>query len=176
MLSPEQAYAAYLQLEGPRTLEKLRQKLSEDGVEVPTLRWCQKWCARDKWRDRAKEHDRQVELRTSEKIVEAKAERRLELHEEYENAGVATVRKIGAVIDQIEIEDIGQLERLASIAVSLGAVAVDMRRGHPAPTIPGFAGPFTAAQITNGLGTDTVLEVIDQMFEEIEALPPPEGA
>ncbi len=176
MLSPEQAYAAYLQLEGPRTLEKLRQKLSEDGVEVPTLRWCQKWCARDKWRDRAKEHDRQVELRTSEKIVEAKAERRLELHEEYENAGVATVRKIGAVIDQIEIEDIGQLEMLTNIAVSLGVVASDMRRGQAAPMLAGFAGTFTAAQITAGIDTETVLQVIDDMFEEMEALPPPEGA
>ncbi len=80
MLSPEQAYAAYLQLDGPRTLEGLRQKLAEDGEEVPTLRWCQKWSARDKWRDRAKEHDRQVELKTSEMIVEAKAETRVELY------------------------------------------------------------------------------------------------
>jgi hypothetical protein len=42
--------------------------------------------------------------------------------------------------------------------------------------LPGFAGPFTAAQITNGLDTETVLRVIDDMFEEMEALPPPEGA
>ncbi len=176
MITHEQAFAIYLQIEGPRTLEGLRQKLIDDGTDPPTLHWFQKWSAKDKWRDRAKEHDRQVELRASEKIVEAKAKKHLELYEEYENAGVKAVRKIGKVIDQIEIEDIGQLEMLANIAVSLGAVAVDMRRGHPAPTIPGFAGPFTAAQITAGIDTETVLQVIDDMFEEMEALPPPEGA
>ncbi len=74
MITREQAFAAYLQLEGPRTLEGLRKKLAEEGVEVPTLRWCQKWCAKDRWRDRAKEHDRQVELKTSELSVETKAQ------------------------------------------------------------------------------------------------------
>ncbi len=77
MLSPEQGFTAYLQLEGPRTLERLRQKLIDDGTDPPSLHWFQKWSAKDKWRDRAREHDRQVELKTSEMIVEAKAETRV---------------------------------------------------------------------------------------------------
>ena len=48
MMTHEQAFAAYLQLEGPRTLETLRQKLIDDGADPPTLHWFQKWGAKSR--------------------------------------------------------------------------------------------------------------------------------
>ncbi len=170
MMTPEQAYAAYLQLDGPRTLEKLRQKLAEEGVEVPTLRWLQKWCARDHWRDRAKEHDRQVELRASEKIVEAKAETRVELSELAEEAaarGFAGLAEILSTWRPTKGEDI---ERMAAITAALADSSEVLKREGLRGALPILEGPFTAAQIAaNGGG---IFELVKDHF-----LPPPdEGA
>ena len=168
MLSPEQAYAAYLQLDGPRTLEKLRQKLSEDGVEVPTLRWCQKWSARDKWRDRAKEHDRQVELRASEKIVEAKAETRVELYEASERAALAAFECVGKLLDGYTPQDVGEAEKITAMGISMAEATVGLKReGLPAGGPVGYpmvGGPFEA-------GGGGIFELVKDHF-----LPPPEGA
>lgn len=164
MLSPDHAYTIYLQLEAPRTLEKLRQKLSEDGVEVPTLRWCQKWCAKDRWRDRAKEHDRQVELRTSEMIVSAKAETRVELSEQAEKAaavGFVALAEILATWKPTEGEDI---ERMAAITTALANSSSALKQDGLRGALPILEGPFAA----NGGG---IFELVKDHF-----LPPPEGA
>ncbi len=118
MITREQAFAAYLQLEGPRTLERLRQNLIDDGADAPSLHWFQKWCGKDRWRDRAKEHDRQVELRTSEMIVSAKAETRIELSEQAEKAaavGFVALAEILATWRPTKAEDI---ERMAAIPLT----------------------------------------------------------
>ena len=168
MLSPDQAYTIYLQLEAPRTLEKLRLKLAEDGAEVPTLRWCQKWCARDKWRDRAAEHDRQVELRASEKIVEAKAETRVKLSELAEEAaaeGFAGLAEILATWRPTKGEDI---ERMAAITTALANSSSALKQDGLRGALPILEGPFTAAQIA---GEGSIFELVKDHF-----LPPPEGA
>ncbi len=169
MLSPEQAYAAYLQLDGPRTLEKLRQKLSEDGVEVPTLRWCQKWCARDKWRDRAKEHDRQVELRTSELIVAGKAEKRADFGAAIEEAGEKICKRLGRLADTCD--DIELLIKAVSVLAEAYAAIKSTGRTEEAS---GLLGPYTAGEIANG--HDPLLEALDLAVSQMPELPPPEGA
>ena len=169
MLSPEQAYAAYLQLDGPRTLEKLRQKLSEDGVEVPTLRWCQKWSARDKWRDRAKEHDRQVELKTSEMIVEAKAETRVELYEASERAALAAFECVGKLLDGYTPQDVGEAEKITAMGIGMAEASVGLKREGLSGAPPIIEGPFAAAQIAGDGGG--IFELVKDHF-----LPPPEGA
>ncbi len=165
MMTHEQAFAAYLQLEGPRTLEKLRQRLSEDGVEVPTLRWLQKWSAKDKWRDRAAEHDRQVELRTSEMIVSAKAETRVELSEQAEKAaavGFVALAEILATWRPTKAEDI---ERMAAITTALANSSSALKQDGLRGALPILEGPFAA----NGGG---IFELVKDHF-----LPPPdEGA
>ncbi len=169
MLSPEQAYAAYLQLDGPRTLEGLRQKLAEDGEEVPTLRWCQKWSARDKWRDRAKEHDRQVELRASEKIVEAKAETRVELYEASERAALAAFECVGKLLDGYTPQDVSEAEKITAMGICMAEATVGLKREGLSGGLPIIEGPFTAAQIA-GDG-DGIFELVKDHF-----LPPPESA
>jgi hypothetical protein len=169
MLSPDHAYTIYLQLEAPRTLEKLRLKLAEDGAEVPTLRWCQKWSARDKWRDRAKEHDRQVELRASEMIVEAKAETRVELSELAEKAaakGFAALAEILATWRPTKGEDI---ERMAAITTALANCSSALKQDGLRGALRILEGPLTAAQIAAGGGG--VWDLVKDHF-----LPPPEGA
>ena len=169
MLSPEQGYTAYLQLDGPRTLEKLRQKLSEDGVEVPTLRWCQKWCARDKWRDRAKEHDRQVELRTSEKIAEAVATKRADFGTAIDEAGIATCQQLGELADTCN--DIDQLIKAVSVLADASAAIKSTGRTEEASTL---LGPYTVGEIANG--HDPLLEALDLAVSQMPELPPPEDA
>ncbi len=169
MLSPEQAYAAYLQLDGPRTLEKLRQRLSEDGVEVPTLRWCQKWCARDKWRDRAAEHDRQVELRASEKIVEAKAETRVKLSELAEEAAAKGFAGLAEILETWRPTKGEDIERMAAITTALANSSSALKQDGLRGALPILEGPFTAAQIADGGGS--IFELVKDHF-----LPPPEDA
>ncbi len=48
MMTPEQGFTAYLQLDGPRTLDGLRQKLMDNGADPPTLHWFQKWGAKSR--------------------------------------------------------------------------------------------------------------------------------
>ncbi len=169
MMTPEQGLTAYLQLEGPRTLETLRQKLIDDGADPPTLHWFQKWSAKDKWRDRAKEHDRQVELRASEKIVEAKAETRVKLSELAEEAaaeGFAGLAEILATWRPTKGEDI---ERMAAITAALADSSEALKREGLRGALPILEGPLTAAQIAAGGGS--IFEIVKDHF-----LPPPEGA
>ncbi len=167
MLSPEQGFTAYLQLEGPRTLERLRQKLIDDGTDPPSLHWFQKWSAKDKWRDRAREHDRQVELKTSEMIVEAKAETRVELSELAEKAaakGFAALAEILATWRPTKGEDI---ERMAAITTALANSSSALKAEGLRGALPILEGPFTAAQV-EGNG---IFELVKDHF-----LPPPEDA
>ena len=169
MMTPEQGLTAYLQLEGPRTLEGLRQKLIDDGADPPSLHWFQKWCARDKWRDRAKEHDRQVELRASEKIVEAKAETRVELYEASERAALAAFECVGKLLDGYAPQDVGEAEKITAMGISMAEATVGLKReGLPGGGVAGYPmldGPFAA----NGGG---IFELVKDHF-----LPPPdEGA
>ena len=129
MLSPEQAYAAYLQLDGPRTLEGLRQKLADDGDEVPTLRWCQKWCAKDKWRDRAAEHDRQVELRTSELSVDAKAQDRVSAAAKFDQAAIAAVDLVITGLKALQVSSPEDADRIMKLACAASAEAREIERG-----------------------------------------------
>ena len=169
MLSPDQAYTIYLQLEAPRTLEKLRQKLSEDGAEVPTLRWCQKWCARDKWRDRAKEHDIQVELRTSEMIVEVKAEKRADFGAAIEEAGEKICKRLGRLADTCD--DIELLIKAVSVLAEAYAAIKSTGRTEEAS---GLLGPYTAGLVATG--HDPLLAALDKAVSEMPELPPPEDA
>jgi hypothetical protein len=164
MLSPDQAYTIYLQLEAPRTLEKLRLKLAEDGAEVPTLRWCQKWCARDRWRDRAKEHDRQVELRASEKIVEAKAETRVELSEQAEKAAAVGFVALAEILATWKPKTGEDIERMAAITTALASSSSALKQDGLRGALPILEGPSAA----NGGG---IFELVKDHF-----LPPPEGA
>ncbi len=168
MLSPDQVYTIYLQLEAPRTLEKLRLKLAEDGAEVPTLRWLQKWCAKDRWRDRAAEHDRQVELRASEKIVEAKAETRVELYEASERAALAAFECVGKLLADYTPADVGEATQITAIGISMAEATAGLKReGLPAAGLAGYPmidGPLEA-------GGGGIFELVRDQF-----LPPPEGA
>ena len=171
MMTPEQGLTAYLQLEGPRTLEGLRQKLIDDDIDPPSLHWFQKWSAKDKWRDRAKEHDRQVELRTSEKIVEAVATKRAEFGVAIEEAGTAACERLAEKAKTIDDAD-DLIKMLAALSEAYGIIKTTGKVSEPLALV----GPYQANQITAGIDTETVLQVIDDMFEEMEALPPPEGA
>ncbi len=103
MMTPDQAYTAYLQLEGSRTLEGLRQSLIDDGANPPTLHWFQKWCAKDRWRDRAKEHDIQVELKTSEMVADAKAQERVSAATKFDQAAIAAVDLVIAGLKALQV-------------------------------------------------------------------------
>ena len=168
MLSPEQGLTAYLQLEGPRTLERLRQNLIDEGVDPPSLHWFQKWCGKDRWRDRAKEHDRQVELRTSEKSVEAKAETRVELYEASERAALAAFECVGKLLEGYTPADVGEATQITAIGIRMAEATAGLKReGLPAGAPVGYpmtGGPFEA----DGGG---IFELVKDQF-----LPPPEGA
>ena len=118
MMTPEQAYTAYLQIEGQRTLEGLRQKLIDDGADPPSLHWFQKWSAKDKWRDRAREHDIQVELRTSEISVEAKAQDRVSAAAKFDQAAIAAVDLVIAGLEKLEVTSPEDADRIMKLGDS----------------------------------------------------------
>ena len=169
MLSPEQGFTAYLQLEGPRTLERLRQKLIDDGTDPPSLHWFQKWSAKDKWRDRAREHDRQVELKTSEMIVEAKAETRVELSELAEEAAARGFAGLAEILETWRPTKGEDIERMAAITTALASSSSALKQDGLRGALPILEGPLTAAQIAAGGGG--VWDLVKDHF-----LPPPEGA
>ena len=169
MMTPEQGFTAYLQLEGPRTLERLRQKLIDDGADPPTLHWFQKWSAKDKWRDRAKEHDRQVELRASEKIVEAKAETRVELSELAEEAAAVGFAGLAEILSTWRPTKGEDIERMAAITTALANSSSALKQEDLRGAMPMLEGPFMAAQLAGDGGG--IFELVKDHF-----LPPPEGA
>ena len=169
MMTPEQAFAAYLQLEGPRTLEGLRQKLIADGITPPSLHWFQKWSAKDKWRDRAQQHDRQIELRTSEMIVEAKAEVRVKLSELAEDAAAEGFLGLVEVLRDWRPTKGEDIERLAAVTAALAESSSVLKRDGLRGALPILEGPFTAAQIANG--EDPFAKAMEALFYD-----PPEGA
>ena len=129
MMTPEQGYTAYLQLEGPRTLEGLRQKLIDDGADPPTLHWFQKWSAKDRWRDRAKEHDRQVELRTSEMSVETKAQDRVSAATKFDQAAIAAVDLVIAGLEKLQVTSPEDADRIMKLACMASAEAREIEKG-----------------------------------------------
>ncbi len=140
MMTPEQAFAAYLQLEGQRTLEGLRQKLIDDGTDPPTLHWFQKWSAKDKWRDRAKEHDIQVELRTSEISVEAKAQDRVSAAAKFDQAAIAAVDLVIAGLETLQVTSPEDADRIMKLACMASAEAREIEKGKsPASAISHMA-------------------------------------
>jgi hypothetical protein len=140
MMTPDQAYAAYLQLEGPRTLEGLRQKLNDDGADPPTLHWFQKWSAKDKWRDRAKEHDRQVELRTSEMSVDLKAQERVSAAVKFDQAAIAAVDLVIVGLKELKVTSAEDADRIMKIACLASAEAREIEKGkNPASAISHMA-------------------------------------
>ena len=170
MLSPEQGLTAYLQLEGPRTLEGLRQKLIDDGADPPSLHWFQKWCGKDRWRDRAKEHDIQVELRTSEMIVSAKAATRVELSEQAEKAAAVGFVALAEILETWRPTKGEDIERMAAITTALANSSSALKQDGLRGALPMLEGPFTAAQIAGDGGS--IFELVKDHF-----LPPPdEGA
>ncbi len=140
MMTPDQAYTAYLQLEGPRTLEGLRQKLIDDGADPPSLHWFQKWSAKDKWRDRAKEYDRQVELKTSEKCADAKAEERVSAATKFDQAAIAAVDLVIAGLEKLEVSSPEDADRIMKLACMASAEAREIEKGkNPANAISDMA-------------------------------------
>ncbi len=140
MMTPDQAYTAYLQLEGPRTLETLRQKLIDDGADPPSLHWFQKWSAKDKWRDRAKEHDIQVELRTSEISVEAKAQDRVSAATKFDQAASAALDLVIAGLEKLEVTSPEDADRIMKLACMASAEAREIEKGKtPASAISHMA-------------------------------------
>jgi hypothetical protein len=129
MMTPEQGFTAYLQLEGPRTLERLRQKLIDDGADPPTLHWFQKWCGKDRWRDRAKEHDIQVELRTSEISVEAKAQDRVSAATKFDQAAIAAVDLVIAGLETLQVTSPEDADRIMKLACMASAEAREIEKG-----------------------------------------------
>ena len=140
MMTPDQAYTAYLQFEGSRTLEGLRQKLIDDGADPPSLHWFQKWSAKDKWRDRAKEHDIQVELRTSEISVEAKALERVSAATKFDQAAIAAVDLVIAGLKKLEVTSPEDADRIMKLACMASAEAREIEKGkNPASAISDMA-------------------------------------
>ncbi len=140
MMTHEQAFAAYLQLEGPRTLETLRQKLIDDGADPPSLHWFQKWSAKDKWRDRAKEHDRQVELKTSEMSADAKAQDRVSAAVKFDQAAIAAVDIVIAGLENLQVTSPEDADRIMKLACMASAEAREIEKGkNPANAISDMA-------------------------------------
>ncbi len=167
MMTPEQAFAAYLQLEGQRTLEGLRQKLIDDGTDPPSLHWFQKWCGKDRWRDRAKEHDIQVELRTSEISVEAKAQDRVSAATKFDQAASAALDLVIAGLEKLEVSSPEDADRIMKIACMASAEAREIEKGkNPANAISHMAdelekseggqGQLWAAQLREITGDDPI--------------------
>ncbi len=140
MMTPDQAFAIYLQIEGPRTLETLRQKLIDDGADPPTLHWFQKWSAKDKWRDRAKEYDIQVELRTSEISVDAKAQDRVSAATKFDQAAIAAVDLVIAGLEKLEVSCPEDADRIMKLACMASTEAREIEKGKtPASAISDMA-------------------------------------
>jgi hypothetical protein len=90
-MTPDQALSAYVSMDGPRSLPKLREQLTDRGLKVPSLGWFKKWSSRDEWVSRAQEHDRQVSARASEISVEAEAQERVSSATKFDQAASAAL-------------------------------------------------------------------------------------
>ncbi len=69
-VTEREARAAYIAIEGRRSIRGLHQKFVKEGKKTPSLRTMQKWSMKHQWVRLAREHDEKVATRVAEKIAE----------------------------------------------------------------------------------------------------------
>ena len=142
MLSPDQSFAAYVSMDGQRSLTGLRQQLLDDGLVAPSLGALKKWSSRYEWVSRAQEHDQQVAARASEMSVEAEAQERASVATKLDQAA-----SLGAdiVIEALkglqgQVTTIEDTNHVLGIVDRASAVAREIEAGkNPASAFSGVA-------------------------------------
>ncbi len=66
-----EARAAYIKMEGRRSIRGLHQRFVKEGKKPSSLRTMQKWSMKHHWVRFAREHDEKVAAGAAEKIAEA---------------------------------------------------------------------------------------------------------
>ncbi len=65
-----EARAAYIALEGRRSVATVRKRLGKGGRKTPSHTTFEKWCTQHQWVRLAREHDEKVATRVADKIAE----------------------------------------------------------------------------------------------------------
>ena len=118
-MTPDEAFAVYVSMDGPRSLTKLRQHLTDEGLDPPSLGWFKKWSSRDEWVSRAQEHGRLVAARASEISVESEAQDRVSAATKFDQAAIAAVDLVISGLKALQVtspEAAGQIMKLACMA------------------------------------------------------------
>ncbi len=66
-----EARAAYIKMEGRRSIRGLHQRFVKEGKKTPSLRTMQKWSMKHQWVRLAREHDEKVASGAAERIADA---------------------------------------------------------------------------------------------------------
>ncbi len=69
-VTEREARAAYIKMEGRRSIRGLHQRFVKEGKKTPSLRTMLKWSMKHQWVRLAREHDEKVATRVAEKIAE----------------------------------------------------------------------------------------------------------
>ena len=140
MLTPDQALSAYVSMDGPRSLPKLREQLMGEGLKVPSLGWFKKWSSRDEWVCRAQEHDRLVAARASEMSVEAEASERVSTATKFGQVASAALDIVIAGLETVQVTSLADIEQAQGIACRASAEEREISKGkNPASAISGMA-------------------------------------
>jgi hypothetical protein len=139
-MTPDEAFAVYASMSGPRSLTKLRQQLTDEGLEAPSLSWLKKWSSRNEWVSRAREHDRLVAARASEISVESEAQDRVSAATKFDQAAIAAVDLVIAGLEKLEVSSPEDADRIMKIACAASAEAREIEKGkNPASAISDMA-------------------------------------
>ena len=166
-MTPDEAFAVYASMRGPRSLTKLRQQLADEGLDPPSVAWFKKWSSRDEWVSRAQEHDQQVAARASEISVESEAQDRVCAATKFDQAAIAAVDLVIAGLKALQVTSPEDADRIMKLACMASAEAREIEKGkNPASAISHMAdelekseggqGQMWAAQLREITSDDSV--------------------
>ncbi len=127
----DEALASFLALGQSRTLPRLRERYcAVTGVIPPALSSLKRWSAKDKWTDRAREHDLAVQAATSKKAIEAEADQRVEISLIVEDTYLDLLGRMREHLARMpQIKTPGQIVELVSAAGLLHSQLLEINRG-----------------------------------------------
>jgi hypothetical protein len=70
-VTEREARAAYIKMEGRRSVAAVRKRLGKGGRKTPSRTTFEKWCTQNQWVRLAREHDEKVATAAADKIAEA---------------------------------------------------------------------------------------------------------
>ena len=151
-----EARAAYIALEGRRSVATVRKRLGKGGRKTPSQTTFEKWCTQNQWVRLAREHDEKVATRVADKIAETATAQAITRAMQFDTLATETL--------QMAIDGLKEIDIKALKATDIRALAeISERATKMHELLEG-----RATDRTEGLTRGKLDEVLDEIQRDLE--------